>query len=306
MYTRRAANGTWLTPMVVDSGNKGQYPSIITDGNDNPAIAYYDVGNADLRLARGTITSSGTSFSIHTMDSNNVVGLYPSIKLKPDDDGAFWITYYKKTSGDLKLVEFDGVAMPPITLAATGDVGRGSSLWTAAVQGIYGWGVAYQNTGLSRLEFLSGSGATPQVGSPSIVDNVPAAYISLYLHLNNGTYYPRISYYNPNTADLKFAYGDPGNPNWNVQTVVANNTTGLFTNLYFSNDSGRLSILYYNQTSDNVRKAEWLGGTSWSHGIVFSGGGYNVQLAWNVNETLYYFTNNRVGSTDLFVDSADL
>lgn len=77
------SNGTaWAAPAVIDgaANNVGQYASLAVVGG-NPAIAYHDVSNLDLKYVRALDATGGTWGTPLTIDSSGTVGLYSSLKI---------------------------------------------------------------------------------------------------------------------------------------------------------------------------------------------------------------------------------
>ncbi|MBE3097645.1 MAG: PEP-CTERM sorting domain-containing protein [Planctomycetes bacterium] len=109
----------WTVQLVDDTGDVGYDASLAIDSHGSPHIAYF-AGDpmGDLRLASldGSIWS-GSIWSIETVDSSGVVGLFTSIALDPMT-GEPRISYYDSTNGDLKFAYQGVLPVPePATLA---------------------------------------------------------------------------------------------------------------------------------------------------------------------------------------------
>ena len=105
------ASGTaWGTPVTVDSvGNVGQYNALAIIGG-NPAIFYYDVGNANLKLVRALDANGATWMTPVTLNNTGSVGTY--VSAIQSTSGIHVVTFYDATSGELKFLRLLPVAAP--------------------------------------------------------------------------------------------------------------------------------------------------------------------------------------------------
>jgi hypothetical protein len=95
------ASGTsWSTPITVDSSGvfPGSYSSLMVV-NGNPAIAYYELFNGDLKYVRA-LDADGTSWGTPvTVDGTGDMGRYLSLAVI---DGNPAISYYDNINFDLR------------------------------------------------------------------------------------------------------------------------------------------------------------------------------------------------------------
>ena len=100
-------NIIWSKEIVDDDGIVGEYSSIAADHNDNPIIAYHDVDNRDLKVAR----FNGTQWLIDNVDSDeSVCGRQISVAIAPSGNPA--VAYFHRTSGSeiiLRYAWFDSI-----------------------------------------------------------------------------------------------------------------------------------------------------------------------------------------------------
>ena len=106
----------------------GWYTAIAIGSDSRPVISYYDITNADLKIAHcdNTVCSSAT---LTTVDATGAVGQHTAIAI--GNDGLPVIGYYDVTNDDLKVAHCVDAACSSATLTtvdATGDVGRATAI----------------------------------------------------------------------------------------------------------------------------------------------------------------------------------
>jgi hypothetical protein len=119
----------------LDSGiTNNPYPSVAINNNGMPVIAYYDVGNGDLKVVAclvqncwpGNIgVSGGTGQPISIVDSVENVGTNSSIAIQSNNNPV--IAYYDITNGTLKVAECTTATCSNATIKTIGpadDSGR--------------------------------------------------------------------------------------------------------------------------------------------------------------------------------------
>jgi hypothetical protein len=129
----RSCDGTDDTSNVVDgTGDVGQYTSLAIGKNGFPVIAYYDVTNHDLKVARcNDLACAGGNETISRVESTGDVGEFASLAIGLDGNPV--IAYYKRSSGDLKVARCNDPACAGgnetrSTVSSAGDVGQHASL----------------------------------------------------------------------------------------------------------------------------------------------------------------------------------
>ncbi len=106
-YARRSPSGTWsresvaAAGVVADAGDVGMGTSLKLDGGGLATIAFYDLANRDLKLARRRPSGD---WALEAADALGDVGGWPSLVV--DDAGAH-VTYYDRTSKVLKAAHRD-------------------------------------------------------------------------------------------------------------------------------------------------------------------------------------------------------
>jgi len=108
-------------------------------------VAYFDGNAGDLKFAR----YDGINWNVQVLDSRNSVGLYPSLSF--DLNGFAVISYYRKTSGDLKYAreQTDGTFKTG-SVDTKGDVGRSTAI-SVDVNGRVG--IAYEDSGRGYVKY---------------------------------------------------------------------------------------------------------------------------------------------------------
>lgn len=112
----RLASGNasgYAVELVDDTGDVGQWPDLLVDGAD-VAIAYHDVTNQDLKLARGR---AGSAWSVETLDNGDHVGA-DSVIYGAGSDPA--VLYFDGANNDMKVARKSGGAWALETVGGSG------------------------------------------------------------------------------------------------------------------------------------------------------------------------------------------
>jgi hypothetical protein len=121
-----------VSTVDASAGDVGQHTSIAIGTNGNPVIAYYDVTNGNLKVARcNDPTCSGGNETISVVDSLGDVGQYASLAIGTNGNPV--IAYYDATNGNLKVARCNDLACTGgdevrSRVATAGDVGSYASL----------------------------------------------------------------------------------------------------------------------------------------------------------------------------------
>lgn len=226
------ASGTWVRETVESA--VGQYSSLELD-TSNPAdiktyISYYAGGG--LKFA----TNASGSWVPETLDSAGNTGLYTSLAL--DGSNKAYISYLDSTNYDLKFAtNASGSWGVPETVDSAGTTGYYTSLALDNSNKAY---ISYYD-GVSNydLKFANNASGTWATQTVDTAGNV-GLYTSLALDSSKNAY---VSYYDQTNADLKFAFGEPGNTSTDKDGVL----------ISLTDESGALSgytITYDDITAD--------------------------------------------------------
>ncbi|GEM_PF-1077868 len=201
-----SANGqTWGTPVPAEpvtdeGGDLGQYSTQCVV-NGNPAIAYYDATNGDLKFVRAT-DADGTAWGTPvTVDAADNVGQYTSLLVV---NGYPAIAYYDVTNQDLKFAvasDADGTTWgTPVALDVTGDVGQYTSMQIVSGNPA----IAYYDVTNGDLKYIRATDANATAwGTPVSVDATGNVGKDASMQVANGN--PAIAYYDVGNGKLKFA-----------------------------------------------------------------------------------------------------
>jgi len=180
------SNSAWHCTVIDSTGDVGQYTSLAFDHSGAAWISYYDVTNADLKVARyvgfGGTGCATPVWSCSTVDSGGSTGQYSSIGF--DASGKAWVSYYDATNDDLDVARYIGVAgtgcvntaWTCTTIESANDVGRLTSIafdatgtpWVSYYDTTNGDLKVARYTGLGNTNTCElGVGAVPVVESQS-------------------------------------------------------------------------------------------------------------------------------------------
>jgi hypothetical protein len=202
-------DGVWHKETVDSAGDVGRFTSITVRKNGQwqyPHISYSDTTNGDLKFAQKNPGVDGTGvWSIETVDSAGIVGLYTSIKLSAVSLPR--IAYYDLTNSDLKYAwkSWGGVGNWRIeTVDSAGDVGQYASL---AVDRDSNAHVSYYDATSQELLYAkkaNGVWTTENVWWAGVQLTNAGLYSSIAVG-SSGTIH--ISYYDLINRDLRYVYG---------------------------------------------------------------------------------------------------
>ena len=254
MYVRATnANGTaWAAPVVVDDPpgaiNVGQYTSLVVV-NGNPAIAYYDVTNADLKYVRAT-DANGTAWGTPAiLDGTGSTGQFLSIKVV---NGNPAISYYDATNADLKYIRASDAAgttwSVALAVSTAGNIGQYSSL--SVINGFPA--ISFYDVTNADLQYVR---ATDADGAGWGVPLTLAATgnTGQFTSLTTVAGTPAISYQDVTNLDLKYIRAtDANGTTWALEeTPEATGSMGSYSNLIIAD--GNPSIAYYDAGGANAR-----------------------------------------------------
>ena len=252
----------WAPGPVDVINNIGQFTShAIVNGN--PAVAYYDVTNGDLRYVRAyemNGSSWGTPVAVTAVANN--VGQYASLMVV---NGFPAIAYYDVTAGDLKYVralDANGTAWGvPVTVDATNDVGRYASMAIVSGNPAIAY---YDNTGgdLRYIRATDVNGAT--WGATFVVQatNNIGQYTSL--KVVNG--FPAIAFYDFTNKDLRYIQAtNATGTTWPAAAVAVETTNDVGSYASMEIISGNPAIAHYDVTNGDLRyvRSNDVNGAAW-------------------------------------------
>lgn len=123
-YAQRSG-GTWTEELIDADGdgtstNTGRWVSLAVLPSGEPAVAFYDEGNEELRYAE----RSGGVWTDVLVDADGdgtsiTVGIYPSLAILSSGEPA--IAYYDATGGELRYAERSGGTWTDVLVDADGD-----------------------------------------------------------------------------------------------------------------------------------------------------------------------------------------
>lgn len=224
----------WQGTRLVDAtGNVGQYTSIDASG-DYVFIAYYDVGNNDLKFAYSY--DGGYSWISKTVDSAGDVGQYCSLDCYYSGTTYYlYVSYYDATNGNLKLAKSTnyGANWTISTVDSTGDTGRFTSI-SGTSSNVY---ISYFDLTNTALRFAKSTNGGTSWSVRTNVDSQVGGGTSITWASSDVV----IAYRDNTNQALKFARSSDGGATWppaNIKTVDTGNvgfdpSIGLDGNLLY-------------------------------------------------------------------------
>jgi hypothetical protein len=254
MYVRATnANGTaWGTPVVVDdppgATNVGQYNSLVVV-NGNPAIAYYDVTNGDLKYVRATDVNGSAWATPAILDATGTTGQYLSMAVV---NGNPAISYYDASNTDLRYIRASnangGTWNAPVSVVTTDNTGQYTSM--IVVNG--NPAISFYNATNQDLVYIRATNADGTAWGTA-QNLATGGNIGLYtsMAIVNGT--PAISFQDGTNQDIEFIRAtDANGTTWDVmETPEATGSRGAYSNLIVAD--GNPAIAYYDASGLNAR-----------------------------------------------------
>ena len=275
-YQINFVDSTGYPPVNTDNAtNVGSYSSAATV-NGFPAMAYYDIGNRDLKYVRATDASGINWGTPVTIDAGGTVGQFTSLTIV---NGNPAIAYYDVTNTNLKYVRATDVngtswAAPVTVESSAADVGQYASL--AVVNG--NPAISYYDLTNTDVRYVRSSDVNGAAWGAPVAFASPNS-LGMYgsLAVVNGN--PAISYYDNTNGDLAYMRStDVNGAAWSAPIAVESaNNVGQYTSLAIIN--GNPAISYYDVTNQDLRyiRAADASGATWSTAaVIVAGAGNNV------------------------------
>ncbi|MGE5608709.1 MAG: carbohydrate-binding protein [Bacillota bacterium] len=299
-YAKRSSSGEWLENTKVDGdglaggADVGGQLSLAICGN-NPAIAYYDAVNGDLKYV--ALGAQGWT-APESADADNAslnIGASPSLVF---NNATPIVSYANWTNKNLRVSrKIDGVWQRVYEKASTDDTGR----FTSVAIGSNGrWCVASANKTTGTLVF------TQSIDTQTVVETnvwqVASGDVITYVSLAiDSAGNPGISYCDNDSQAgyLRFVQATGGT--WGQpQSLDSSSTNEQYTNLFFDGTSP--IIAYGGRGTGSVEQAKLAtkSGSVWTLSTMLSG--YGLISAALASDGTVTFTNLRTGDSGLHVD----
>ena len=253
-------SGVWSASVVDDgataSGDAGQFASLAIVSS-NPAIAYFDASNGDLKFARNAASNGLGAWSIASIVTTDTVGAFSSLAIIGGNPA---IGFFDDTADAVRFTRNANAtgsgAWSTFTVGGTGGIGTRLSLAEVSGNPALAYGFAQVGAGILRFArnaAADGSGAW----TTSNVETTTATPINLSLYSSlaivSGT--PAISYYHQTDSSLKFARNAAadGSGAWVIATVDNSADVGQYTSMAIVN--GNPAISYYDVSNTALKFA---------------------------------------------------
>jgi hypothetical protein len=261
LYATRDQTGKWSNAYVVDDdGDVGSNLSIAVDPRGQVGIAYFDAINTQVKYA-ALQGDPEAGWAVEIVDSPKHVGLSPSLDY--DLQGNAYISYYRRTSGDLKLATRDratgGWVLETLDGLDGANVGGETDLDVAEAlfhipDGFTQFNttvaIAYTDATNGNLKYARRNlDDVDDTWFISTVDDTSGvAHLDLHLHTgsNQSGLQAQIAYQDTATADVKYAFR---NVDWFVETVAGPGRLGDTVQMFFE---GNTPLIVYRNHSQNA------------------------------------------------------
>ena len=265
----------WVFDEVDTTGDVGQYVDMAIDSTGIPHISYYDASKTRLVYANWDIVATDWYTTDGELDKVDVVGLFTSITLNPNDRP--YIAYYDYTNSQIKLqfrTAFDTWSIPSVVATGVGDyvhvddkhieadlsiayedvASPGQDLVHVSYFDQTGYDSALKSA-LGDLKYIRGTvGAFGAVawGTPVTLDS-SVAMVGQYndLVVNSLSGRLDVCYYEGTNGELKVAKWDGS---WNLLVIDSAGDTGLYCSTALESD-GEVTISYYDKSRGSLRFA---------------------------------------------------
>jgi hypothetical protein len=236
----------WGTSQTLDGASAdlmGQYPALqIVNGN--PAVAYYDGTNGDLRFIRALDADGTVWATAQILDGagGDNVGSNLSLQII---NGNPAISYYDVTNGRLKFIsalDASGTTWgTPVTVDAANNVGQFTSL--QIVDGFPA--ISYYDVTNGNLNFVRATDANGTAWDTPLSIDGAADDVGQFTALQVAGGYPAIAYFDVTNGNLKFVRASNASGSaWTAPvTLHSSETVGQGVSM-ISNGTG-VDIVYY-------------------------------------------------------------
>jgi hypothetical protein len=241
LFYQHRVGGQWSFEIVDMAADVGAYCKIVLDASGNPAVAYYDKTNGNLKFAHRT---GSNAWSTEIVDATGDVGKYIGFVFSPI--GEFGIAFYDVTNANLRFANGNPGGWNVVNVETAGDVGSHASL---AVDPEGAYHVSYDDVTNKRLRY----GRRDLLGTWTLetADAPAGATVGQFtsIALNPLTGQPAIAYYDVFNGDLKLATRPTAS--WTTELVNSTGQVGRFASLKFD-AQGNPCIAYQDSTNSDL------------------------------------------------------